>query len=426
MTGFKMALVVGLFLFSTFANAKDIYVDPSAKSGGDGSPARPFNDLQKILNSGNVAGGDRVVLKPGHYGRLTLNKKNNQSAVILISEQKHRAVFSKIDIRDSDYWTLDGVKVLLDAHTPPKSRNLVDVETGSNNVIVRNSLILSAENTSDWGVEAWNTKVKSGIFSRGEGVEYSGNVIRNVNFGITAMGHNSIVKSNLIEDFAGDGLRGLGNDSLFEKNVVKNCHSVSKNHDDGFQSWSMNSNWKVGVSVVKNVVLRGNLFLANETPKNSPNCKMQGIGMFDGMFENWIIENNIVVVDHWHGLTVTGAKNVRITNNTVFDPTGRKPGPAWIRVEDHKNGKKSKGNLVANNLANSFQFPDGGVLQLQNQIIRNPHSLFVDPDNHDYRLKPGARAIDAGMDGVGPKVDFYGNPRPSGEKTDVGATEFVK
>ncbi len=421
----RALLTICFVSLSPLASAKDIFVDPSAASAGNGSKQKPYNNLQTLLKSGNVKGGDRVILKPGHYGKLTLYKKNNKSEVILQSEVKHKAVFSKIDIRDSDFWSVEGVKVILDQKTPPKARNLVDVETGSNHVRVSNSLIQSAENSSNWGEAEWNTKVKSGIFSRGEDVVYSGNIIRNVNFGITAMGHRAIVKDNVIEDFAGDGLRGLGNDSLFERNVVKNCHSVSKNHDDGFQSWSMNKNWKVGVSVVKNVILRRNVFIANERSNNNPKCDMQGIGMFDGMFENWIIENNIVVVDHWHGLTVTGAKNVRILNNTVFDPTGRKPGPAWIRVEDHKNGTKSKGNLVANNLANSFQFPDGGVLQLQNQIIRNPHALFVDPDNHDYRLKPGARAIDAGMDGVGPKIDFYGNPRPSGEKTDVGAAEFV-
>ncbi|MBE7636405.1 hypothetical protein GUA87_06075 [Sneathiella sp. P13V-1] len=425
MTGFKVALVVGLFLFSTFANAKDIYVDPSATSGGDGSQAHPFNDLKRVVKSGSIMDG-RLYLAPGNYGNLVISKKVPSQGVEIISIQKHQAVFSSIKILSSKNWKIDGVKVRYDSETPKKVKYLVEVGYNSRNITVQNVLVTSSENIEAWNKSDWNNKTKSGIGSYAPGVKILDNIVENIDFGILALGQNSVVSGNLINHFSGDGLRGLGDNSLFEKNVVKNCHAVNDNHDDGFQSWSLGDDLKSGGGVIRNVSLRDNLFIGNETEDNSPKCYMQGIGLYDGMYEGWEISNNIVVVDHWHGIIVAGAKNVRITNNTVFDPTGRKPGPAWIRVEDHKNGKKSTGNLVANNLANSFQFPDGGVLQLQNQIIRNPHLLFVDPDNHDYRLKPGARAIDAGMDGVGPKVDFYGNPRPSGEKTDVGAAEFVK
>jgi len=421
-----LAALVCLLLSPSLSLAEDIYVDPSFTGTSNGTENAPWKDLVKQVYSKSLKGGDRILLKPGYYGHLSIYKKNNESEVQIISTVKHKAIFAKIDIRDSDYWTVDGVKVQLDKNTPEKARNLVDLETGSAHVRFINSYVSSSSNTEGWTPEEWNKKVKSGIFSRADPVDISHNDIRVVNDAITAMKGAATVVGNSISDFIGDGLRGLGSNSLYEGNIVKNCHKVSGNHLDGFQSWSMDGNWNVGVSVVKDVVLRGNIFIANETDQNSPKCDMQGIGMFDGMFENWVIENNIVVVDHWHGLSVYGAKNVKILNNTVFDPNRRKPGPAWIRLSNHKNGTKSQGNLVANNLASSFQFPDGGVLQLQNQIIRNPYAIFADPENQNYRLKEGARAIDAGMEGVGPKVDFYGNPRPSGEKIDVGAAEFQK
>ncbi len=384
----------------------------------------PWRNLQSLIEGGLVKSGDTIYLFPGYYNLLTIYKNNKLSETKIVSISKHKAVFSKIMIRESENWTLDGVKVLKDLNTPSNARNLVDIETGSKNITVKNSIVLSAEDSLGWGVKEWNDRVKSGIFSRGTNVTILNNAVYNVDFGISMVGKKSTVLGNRVTDFSGDGLRGLGDESVFEENVVTNCHSVNQNHDDGFQSWSMDDKWNVGVSVVKNVSLKRNVFIANETKNNFPNCEMQGIGLFDGMFENWVIENNIVVVDHWHGITVMGAKNIKILNNTVFDPTDKKPGPAWIRITNHKKGNISSGNLVANNLTHSYSFPDGGVMQLQNQIIRNPYDLFVDPDNHDYRLKKRSRAVNAGMDGLGVDEDFFGNPRPSGSKTDVGAVEF--
>ena len=43
------------------------------------------------------------------------------------------------------------------------------------------------------------------------------------------------------------------------------------------------------------------------------------------MFVDWVIENNVVIVDHWHGITLGGARNCRIVNNTVIDPKSFDP-----------------------------------------------------------------------------------------------------
>ncbi len=46
---------------------------------------------------------------------------------------------------------------------------------------------------------------------------------------------------------------------------------------------------------------------------------MQGIFGKDGMFEDFVIENNAVIVDHWHGISLYRTTNCRIINNTVVD-----------------------------------------------------------------------------------------------------------
>jgi len=417
---------VYLTIHSQQALSRDFFIDPNFYGISDGSKSTPFKDLQELVDSDRLQGGDSIFLKPGKYAGLEIRNKVFEPSVKIEAQVKDRTNFPFIRIKNSKGWIIKGLQLGARENVAVEGGHLINIDSKSEQIVIVGNSIKSFQDNSLWGNPESLPTLHSGILGHGANIQIRGNVIQNVNSGISVTGAKTIVSRNIIENFAGDGIRGLGDDSLFQFNTVKNCHVINDNHDDGFQSWSIGKNGRPGQGAVKNVILRGNIFIANETDQNFPKCDMQGIGMFDGMFENWVIENNIVVVDHWHGLSVYGAKNVKILNNTVFDPNRREPGPAWIRISNHKNGTKSQGNLVANNLASSFKFPHGGALQLQNQIIRNPYALFVDPDNHDYRLKEGARAIDAGMEGVGPKVDFYGNPRPSGEKIDVGAAEFQK
>ncbi len=416
-----------LFIFfSISAVAQVQFVDPETLSSRspDGSEAAPWRNLQKLIDNGKIEAGDHFVLKSGYYGNLLIRNKRFEAPVKIFVASGNIAKFSSLRVRNSENWHLKGFSVSVSYPTPIKTRQMVEIGSGTRNITIEGFNIFTVPDATSWSDDDWDKKAVSGIFVRGENVNVIDNQIRNVNFGITSMGDRSIVSGNLVDQFSGDGMRGLGDYSVFERNIIKNCHSVNKNHDDGFQSYSVTKDWKVGTTEVIGTVLRKKIFLANDNRDGPQKCKMQGIGMFDGMFIDWVIENNIVIVDHWHGITVMGAKNVRIVNNTVWDPNDIKPGPAWIRILDHKNGAKSQNNLVANNLANKFNSGKTGVLELKNQLIRNPYALFVDPDNFDFRLKPGSRAVDQGMDGLGVSDDYFGNPRPEGARTDVGAVEF--
>ncbi|MBN1673697.1 MAG: hypothetical protein JXR37_21800 [Kiritimatiellae bacterium] len=56
-------------------------------------------------------------------------------------------------------------------------------------------------------------------------------------------------------------------------------------------------------------------------------------------------------------------------------------------------------------------------------IVEDPKAIFVDPDNLDYRPKPGSPVIDAGRD-VGIGVDMAGTPIPQGAGPDIGPYEY--
>lgn len=58
------------------------------------------------------------------------------------------------------------------------------------------------------------------------------------------------------------------------------------------------------------------------------------------------------------------------------------------------------------------------------RVAPGAFSQFADPGGHDWRLKPGAAAIDAGDPGDFPATDALGATRPAGAAPDAGAYEF--
>ena len=79
--------------------------------------------------------------------------------------------------------------------------------------------------------------------------------------------------------------------------------------------------------------------------------------MFDGMYEDWLIEGNRIETDAWHGISVLGGINVHVIGNYVSNQTSGLPGPpwTWVTVAAHKDGRPGKGNLIEGNQATAFR-----------------------------------------------------------------------
>jgi len=412
--------------FSELAKAKVIYVDPeyAKNSPGDGSKEAPFRDLRRLLKSRHVSGGDVIRLASGLYGNLVLNGKKYSSKVTIEADTNAIARFGNIRVWRSQNVHLKGLKVSPSFLKKHSQKTIVEIDRGSTDITLENLDVFSAPSIEGWTKEKWlATVAKRGIFSRGKRHFLLNNRVRNIYYGIETYASRSRIIGNVVENFAVDGIRGLGDYALFENNLIKNCYQVDANHADGFQSWSVGKKGKAGTGVVKGVVLRKNRII-NFTDYNQPfRCQMQGIGMFDGFYEDWIIENNIVVADHWHGISVYGAKNVRIQNNTVFDPVRGNVGPAWIKIVPHKDGRPSRNSLIANNLSSGKIPFNNGVLLLKNMYVPDEEDVYEDPANFNFRLLPDSRAVDAGMPNTGVRDDFNGTKRPLGKSIDIGAIE---
>ncbi|MDA3863428.1 MAG: right-handed parallel beta-helix repeat-containing protein, partial [Deltaproteobacteria bacterium] len=343
--------------FGQIVAVNTFYVDPvNGSNDGDGSLENPWKDLQEVINtkvatlkyeelpwteSGElvsvnseqpVKGGDEIVLRDGYYGALLISESFNERYITIRAMEDETPLFSEVEVHSAAKWVLRGLNIDGSKQEEPGSSTLLSIKYHNyfgpvSRILVDNCRLFSTPDISAWTAADWNQLSCNGIEIRGSHVQVQNNLLRNVNFGITVNGSNVTVKDNTIENFSGDGLRGLGQNLLFEGNLVKNCYDVNDNHDDGFQSWSVEG------QTVSRIVLRGNTFINFEDPQQPLRGPLQGIGCFDGFYEDWLVENNLVIVDHWHGITFLGAKNVKVRNNTVITAdldTERTP---WIMID---------------------------------------------------------------------------------------------
>jgi hypothetical protein len=437
------------------AGAADFHVDPvNGSPGGDGSAGNPWRTLEEVVEAdliqtrhweslpyqpgldlvvvnpgAPVHAGDTIWLRSGYHGELFLRGAYNAAPITLAAAPGQVPRLSRVVLSAAQNWILRGLSIS-PSHAPgPLTQGtIVFVENHgfhgpSWDIEIDHCDLFSIDDASAWGANEWVNVASSGLRIDGDRVVVRDNRVRNVRFGISVSGEDARIRDNVVDGFSADGLRGLGDGGRFEYNVVKNAlvgDPEDGNHDDGFQSWSVGPGG-VGTGEVRDVVLRGNRIVNNENVGHPLHATLQGIGCFDGLFVNWIVENNVVVTDHWHGISLYGAIGGRVVNNTVLDLNGVSPGPPWIMLNS-SNGTPSQNVLVRNNLATDYAIAGTGIVQDHNVEIASPAALFVAPP-FDLHLKAGSPAIDAGSPLQAPGSDADRIARPQGAGFDLGAFE---
>ncbi len=416
-----------LVLQNTDLHAVNYYVDPvNGDKADDGSIAYPWRTLAEVFSDGHTfEAGDTIFLLSGHHESVTVNGMNAGYVTILPLEGQIPTL-KKLTFSNAKKWKVYGLTISPETAPAYSSSTLLTINSSASEIIVDSCYAYSVEDNTPWSASGWVSNACNGASISGDNNIVRNNHFLNVRHGILVEsgGIDNLIQKNVIENFSADGMRGIGDDNTFEYNTVKNCYDVDDNHDDGFQSYSRGTGGTVGTGTVYGIVLRGNTII-NYTDPNQPfRGTLQGIGCFDGMFEDWIVENNVIITDHWHGITLLGAINCKVINNTVVDRNNTTPGPPWISIAKHKDGTLGTGNVVRNNLTTSMS-NDAGIGTVEfNIIVSNYDDFFVDYDNFDLRLKEGCPAIDAGTDTDAPFIDMDGNVRPQGAGFDVGAYEY--
>lgn len=417
--------------FVITAQAGTFYVDPAnGNDQNDGSQNQPWRTLNALKNPKLVKSGDTVLLRDGFYGDLIIYDRNNTSMITITAAEGHSARFTRIQIGKSKNWHLKGLSVSQSFGPSSVKNPLIANGSDSSQIIYENISANSAPDSSAWSADDWKKKAANGFFVRGSHIKVLNSKLKNIAHAITNQARHADISNNTISNFSGDGIRALGDDSIYKNNVISDCYMVDENHDDGIQSWTVGTDGKVGTGEVTNVLISGNTIIGVTDEKRDLPCSLQGIGLFDGMFVNWRIENNIVVTDHWHGIAIAGAENVHVVNNTVVDPKATKHNAPWIAVTAHKNGTPSKASVIANNVAVSYKRAarDAGLwvkpeeIMIKNNVsIQNPNLHFEDVARYNFKPLKGSPIINAGAAEYAPDRDITGIKRPQGARVDAGA-----
>lgn len=428
-------------------SGNSFYIDPvNGSDKGNGSIDSPWKTLQSVINNhveyykyskaydvnsslevvnetAPVKGGDELILKTGYHGNINLNKfmfKDNNWLTIR-AEKEHKPVLSQFKIigtfkniylkglyiikdnykSDSKYWETDELN-------KNNRGSLIHLESNAfhgkgTHVKMKNITLKTTENSSLWSPRNWLDKSANGLYLRSvTNVEFIDSKIENVSLGVTVdykSDNFSIINSEVLS-FSHDGMRLCSSEIKCYNNKIIGCIDVDTElpeyrHYDGIQSYSRNEKNTPGQGIIKNVHIKNNFIAMIPKGSSKKHGNLQGIGCFDGFFENWIVENNIVLTDNYHGISLYGLLNGKIINNTVLDQKIGNDRSPWVMVKDHKTNGVSKNSIVANNIVSrtiSISDKSINVNHENNYIIGHDNldklnTIFIDLEDFNLNLK---------------------------------------
>lgn len=441
---YLVALTPGLiFLFApSDVRATEFYIeaeeplDPMTlapdvqKQLGELASGRTFVSLGAAIESGEPAAGDIITLEPGYHRAITIQDFRPEGDIIIRGIAGY-TVADSINITSSTNIVVEHMTVYPRNGAKKPTDSVVGIYGASRNIVLRELEIQSRRDASsytDWSIEDWKRSQVNGIMVRsGSRIEILNNRITGVYHGINTYGEHVLIRSNTIAGHSGDGMRVLGNDTEVRNNTVQDCVIIDGNHPDKIQMWSRGPDGKPGGGILRNIIISGNEFYEWRSPQRSKlPCGTQGVNIFDGRIDGFQITNNVLAVSAYHGISLSGASNGVVANNTVVQPTGQRLNYPWIRMDWGKKGEESHDIVVANNVVGKVVLRGRALTSTKNVEYSGPLD-FMSVADQDFRpaRRAAHRLADAADPAYAPSVDVRGVPRDGDAGPDIGAFELT-
>ncbi len=333
----------------------------------------------------NATGGETIKLAPGDYGDLVINGKSgfdttfSSEVQIVSADPENPAVFSGMDMREAANLTFDGITF---DYTFEPGDTLWDRPfdvMSSENITIRNS-------TFDGDLASGVSESSDGYgyaiglsFRNSSGITVEQNEFFEFYRGMTVSSSEDIqVLNNDVHSLRMDGFNfSEVTGVLIEGNHIHdfNLSLNSLDHSDMIQFWTNGTD-----SPSSDIVIRGNhldvgdgdatqsIFMRNDLVDRG----LAGQEMF---YQNLLIENNVIVNGHRHGITVGESDGLVIRHNTVLHDDGRLQDGVDPQVEIPRItvAETSTNVVITQNITSDVvgQTPEGGWRVQDNAFVQD-------------------------------------------------------
>jgi hypothetical protein len=282
-------------------------------------------ELKSALSG--ATGGETILLQGGDYGKLALSSVDFPSTVTIASaDPDNPAVFSGLSLKNVSDLTFDGVLFDYTFSVDDATWFRPFSIEKSDNVTIRNS-------TFDGDLAEGRSAIDDGYGAGyglgvrgGSNITVENNEFYNFNRGAVFSDISGLtVSSNDLHGMSSDGMDFVQvQNVLIEGNFLHDFQRSpdSGAHPDMIQFWTNGTNAPSG-----DIILRGNrldigegawtqsIFMRNEVVDSQGG----GAEMF---YYNVLIEDNVIVNGHLHGITVGETNGLTIRNNTLVHADG--------------------------------------------------------------------------------------------------------
>lgn len=348
----------------------DYLADPKVAGGGDGSRGNPWPALEVCISSGilgRLQPGDTLYLAEGYHGTASISGSHAEAVTIAALPGKDVRL-SRLTVEGSG-WHFKDLR-LSPTFGPAYSGTIVsfgDRSESSGKIILEGCEIFGVDDHRTLDFDGW-MKVNSGVLMgrHAKGSVVRNCYIRNTRFALSLSAYDGVAEGNVIENFSADGIRMTRDGQRAEGNVIKHAFNTDgdgdKNHDDAIQCFLHNK----GTGTMRNLVVKDNIIFGHE-PGVEPNAAVnQGIGFFDGPLVNFTVTGNVVMVAHWHGVSLYDAQGCTIADNVAWSKFSSKFRP-WVMLGTKL--KQAKDNTVTGNHAMSFNLKQPGTTASENKPV---------------------------------------------------------